>query len=45
MVRAMARATGGDLVQTHNGKLELESYVNEPARLTAVTEKDPKVKK
>ena len=28
-----------------DGKLQLEAYVNEPTRLTEVTEKNPKVKK
>jgi hypothetical protein len=32
-------------IATKNGTLELESYVNEPARLTEVTEEKPKVKK
>jgi hypothetical protein len=44
-----AKGTGKMLartgIATKNGKLELESYVNEPARLTEVTEKNPKVKK
>jgi hypothetical protein len=30
---------------TKNGRLELETYYNEPTRLTEVTEKNPKVKK
>ncbi len=32
-------------LSTKNGKLEIATYVNEPARLTEVTEKNPKVKK
>ena len=32
-------------IAVKNGKLELETYVNEPTRLTEVTEKNPKVKK
>jgi hypothetical protein len=32
-------------ISTKNGRLELETYVNEPARLTEVTEEKPKVKK
>jgi hypothetical protein len=32
-------------LSTKNGRLQIESYVNEPARLTEVTEENPKVKK
>lgn len=32
-------------LSTKNGRLQIESYVNEPARLTEVTEEKPKVKK
>lgn len=32
-------------IATKNGKLELESYTNQPTRLTEVTEKNPKAKK
>jgi|WetSurMetagenome_2_1015567.scaffolds.fasta_scaffold622714_1 hypothetical protein len=39
--KALARAG----LSTKNGRLQIESYVNEPARLTEVTEAKPKVKK
>lgn len=32
-------------LSTKNGRLEIESYVNQPTRLTEITEKNPKVKK
>ena len=32
-------------ISTKNGRLELETYYNQPTRLTEVTEKNPKVKK
>ena len=39
--KALARAG----LSTKNGRLQIESYVNEPARLTEVTEAKPKTKK
>jgi hypothetical protein len=36
---------GATSISTKNGRLELETYTQQPTRLTQITEKNPKVKK